>query len=185
MTISPSADAVLTTNRTSRVLVIGGVILVAVLLATIGMLFWRAGSERTVTFGGGVTVEGDWLDRLGTGQLVGDKPGDCRVSEERYPDVQVGQSVTVRDAAGAIVANATLGAGRLVNSQPADQLGYSYKDADKVLIGQCRLLFTASNVPASDFYTLTVGSHDPVTVDGTTAASGTIPDVLIPYIRAG
>ena len=69
-------------------------------------------------------------------------PGGARVK------LLEGTTVTIRDASDKIVASAALDPGSLVYGSDV----------------ACSFPFKAEGVPASDFYTVSVGSHNPVTV---------------------
>jgi hypothetical protein len=135
-----------------------------------------------LTLRSGVTVEGPWSDHYGSGRLIGAR-GDCAVDADRYPDIQRGSQVTVKDDSGRVVGTGTLHKGRLVNPHPVkwppfEGLTSGYTDLE----GPCRYRFTVANLPGSAFYTLQLGGRNPVTVTREQVEADTVPDISVPKL---
>ena len=120
-------------------------------------------------------------DHYGSGKLVGAASGDCVSEGEATADLAAGSQVTIKDADGQVVGTGPIAQGRLVNSVPGHSDAVAgYYPAYDYLSGSCRFPFTTGPLPASNFYTVTLGARNPVTVTSQQVTTDSVPDIDVP-----
>lgn len=158
---NPPAETESRTRATSRAsrrprrrtLVVASVVGALVVGAgALGVFLWQSGPLGKVTVAGSVKINGYYIEGSGDSTLVIESDGTCEIFGGD-DDVNAGASVTVYDAAGAIIGNGRLQQGEKFYRTP---LGEGY-------VGACSFGFSL-DVPPSDFFQVEIERRGKVTV---------------------